>query len=459
MNKKNSREIGENAVTMAAALMVATSRTVPKTRGFDSTDSLYLEGVDLEKVTLTIEKLADKKEALLKKEEDQLKEEEKAEEKKKISFLDVSSFIRSSAKDYFDKTDQNMVTWGGLGASITEGVKTWFIKASQQRTMLGRTLRLGASMWKATHDHIIGAMRNIWGKVTGQIQEVLGEVGEIFGVVKDAIMSVFSFIKDSFMGFFAKVPPQDKKRNKLLQQMVGFMRRDEKRDLLGIGKGESELPGLIFGMALVAAALLGGMMKRFLAPFQIVAKILKLGPAIKAIKDWMLSIRGFANVIFRIKWNFIKFGRWIAMLWSKASGFFSFLPKMASKFGMLFKFAKFGFKVLGWPITIILGVIDFIRGFIGSDAKTVTGKIMDGVKFMFKEFLELPVQFLGWLIEKILGLFGVEVEGVAGKIMDGIMWIIEAGFGWIKPIVGLIEGFIEGGPIEGIKRFFQGIQE
>ncbi len=61
MVQKNSQQIEKNAVTMVAALMAASSRTAPKTRGIDSTASLFLEGDDLEKLALAMEQQADKK--------------------------------------------------------------------------------------------------------------------------------------------------------------------------------------------------------------------------------------------------------------------------------------------------------------------------------------------------------------------------------------------------------------
>ncbi len=61
MVHRNSQQIEKSAVTMVAALMAASSRTAPKTRGIDSTASLFLEGDDLEKLALAMEQQADKK--------------------------------------------------------------------------------------------------------------------------------------------------------------------------------------------------------------------------------------------------------------------------------------------------------------------------------------------------------------------------------------------------------------
>lgn len=61
MVSKNSQQIEHTAVTMAAALMAAGSRTAPKTRGLDSTTTLFLEGEDLEKLAAAMEQKADTK--------------------------------------------------------------------------------------------------------------------------------------------------------------------------------------------------------------------------------------------------------------------------------------------------------------------------------------------------------------------------------------------------------------
>ena len=59
MTQMTSQQIEKNAAVMAAALMAAGSRTAPKTRGIDSTASLFLEGDDLEKLALAMEHQAD----------------------------------------------------------------------------------------------------------------------------------------------------------------------------------------------------------------------------------------------------------------------------------------------------------------------------------------------------------------------------------------------------------------
>jgi len=58
MAKLKSNEVEKNAVTMVAALMAASARTAPKARGVDDTASLFLDGDELEKLALAMERKA-----------------------------------------------------------------------------------------------------------------------------------------------------------------------------------------------------------------------------------------------------------------------------------------------------------------------------------------------------------------------------------------------------------------
>ena len=110
----------------------------------------------------------------VKKEEELLKDKEKDDKENRVKLFDVATFMKASAVEYFDATKQDKLTWGNLFKSMKSGVKDWFDKASKQRTMLGRTLRLGASLWENTHKHLIQNIQRAWSKVTGMVNEVLG---------------------------------------------------------------------------------------------------------------------------------------------------------------------------------------------------------------------------------------------------------------------------------------------
>lgn len=121
--------------------------------------------------------------------------------------------------------------------------------------------------------------------------------------------------------------------------------------------------------------------------------------------------------------------------------------------GRLFKGVKYGFKWLGWPLTLLLSVIDFIKGFKEMEGPLFE-KIKEGLWSALEGFIELPIKLVGWLMEKVLNLFGIEVEGLSKKFMDvtktGFMMIFDGWkalfdpktwsefFSWTKDVVAAI---------------------
>lgn len=395
-----------------------------------------------------------KQEKLLQEKWGDVLEEQKTEMKKqRVGFTSLTSFMGLEAKKYFAETEKNMITWGGLAKSIGTGVKEWFDAASKQNTMLGRTLRLGASLWKGVNDHIIGTVKNIFSTITGQMREVLGEMAGVFDFIKNIFMGMFNFLKDSFKGFFQRVPPHDRQRNKLLQKMVDFMRRAEKRDMLEFMVPDEAFQGLLMPLAMIAAALVGGAIGYFLRPFQAIWKMFRIGNILTSVKNFLMNFKWFGKIMAKFK----GVGGLTDKIVEWTGKFMKWFPKFGKVLGKLFGALKWGMKWIGWPITIIFAVIDFIKGFNKTQG-TIAEKIIGGLKAAVMGFFELPIKLIGWLIEKLLGLFGVKVDGVADKIIAVFEWIIEAGFGWVKPIVGFIQGFIEGGPMGAIKGFFDGIK-
>jgi hypothetical protein len=122
--------------------------------------------------------------------------------------------------------------------------------------------------------------------------------------------------------------------------------------------------------------------------------------------------------------------------------------------GRLIKGFKFGFKYLGWPLTLLMSVWDFIKGFKDTQG-TLWDKIKGGLWSAIEGFIELPVKFIGWLIEKVLGWFGIEVEGVADGIMNNIKRFLDfiLDFNPFAPIMDFFEGFFgtEGTFMEKLK--------
>ena len=385
--------------------------------------------------------------------EEHLNDEKKTLAEEKVNVKGIRGFLNVEVKKYFNQTETNQVTWGGLGKAITQGTKDWFTAASKQRTMLGRTLRLGASLWEATHKHIIQNVQKLWGAVTGQINEVLGELGGVLGWLKDSFVSVFKFIGTSFMGFFKRVPPADRKRNRFLQELVGYARREEKRSLLRPGEKKGIDWGLLGGLAMVAAGVLGAFLGKILLPFQMIAKAMNLKGIFTAIGKFFMRFKFIGKAV-----------DWLKDMFKPVLKIFKTAGKASSLFkGMLGMF-KWGFTKLAWPIQIVMSIFDFIEGWRATEGN-IADKFIAGMKNAFLKFIELPVKLIGWIVEKTLGLFGVKTEGVADKIMGWISKVIDMFLGWFRPIIGFFEGFFgtEGSFIDrlkaGIGGFFNGISD
>lgn len=113
--------------------------------------------------------------------------------------------------------------------------------------------------------------------------------------------------------------------------------------------------------------------------------------------------------------------------------------------GKLIKGLKFGWKWFGWPLTLLLSIIDFIKGYSRTEG-TMWDKIKGGLWAALEGFIELPVRFISWVVEKVAGLFGVELDGMGNKIMD----MIHIGF---NVILDFIKDF---NPFTPIISFFKG---
>ena len=368
----------------------------------------------------------------------------------------------------------NIKTWTQLGNFMTKGTKAWFKKQMKATGFLGSTLRMGANIWKNLNEHIIQSLRNAVGAITGHVKEVLGPVADAFGAVKDALSGVFNFFKGTIMGIGAKVKPEDKSRNKMLQKILAAVKPDKKGAFVeGLNKPKKPKGWAKFLLLLgiVLAAMLGAYIRKFLLPFEVLGKM--VGKSFIG-KTFMKLIRFFAKIGKAVKGLFGKskfvtkvfsiIGKafsWIGKLFKpvikivgKIIGWFGKIAPAAGALAKLGRAFMFGFKILGWPLTIIIGIIDFIKGFTSTEG-TLWDKIKGGLKAAIFGFIELPIRFLAWLIEKVLGFFGVSVEGLGDKIMDWISGFLDLilDLNPLKPIFDFFTGFFgtEGTFVEKLK--------
>ena len=373
----------------------------------------------------------------------------------------------------------NIKTWTQLGAFMTKGVKTWFNKAMKANNLLGSTLRLGANIWKNLNEHIIQNLKNAFGSITSHVKEVLGPVAEAFEAVKNVFSGVFKFFKGTFLGIGAKVKPEDKLRNKLLQRMLKYLKPkdtakaafveglDKKKEKKGWGKFL-----LILGMIL--AAMLGAAVRKFLMPFEIMGKMIgksfigktfmklinffrKIGAAVKSLSGKGTVVGKFFKVIGKLFTWIGKAFNWIKGIVMAVVGWVGKIAPAAGGLAKLGRAFMYGFKILGWPLTIFMGIYDFIQGFRKTEG-TLWDKIKGGFMAALMGLIEMPIRFVMWLVEKTLGFFGVEVTGLAdsylGWIRDMFDKLLDLALN--LPLISFLVGFFgtEGTFMEKLKGGF-----
>ena len=98
----------------------------------------------------------------------------------------------------------------------------------------------------------------------------------------------------------------------------------------------------------------------------------------------------------RSMYGFLKEGKYLKYI-------FAFLGSTIAQAGVFLKAVTYGFKKLFYPLQIIFSVIDFVKGFMGSNEKTFMGKIKDGITNTIMSFLEFPINVFSWIINKLTG--------------------------------------------------------
>lgn len=300
------------------------------------------------------------------------------------------------------------------------------------------------------------------GFMSGHVREVLGPLAEAFDFIKHTLGNIFNFFKGAFVDIFGglkkvlgfgKESPEEKqvkeqeKSNSYLKSILDVFRRSEKQKAIeGIGKGQGKKKAgdwllLLFGgVAAILGGIMGGLARRFLMPFELLLGALKrlpfIGKMISKAITWFSELKIIQKIMgFGPIKKFIDIFRGVI-------GKFGFLTKIFKTGGQMFgrfatAFAR-GFKILGWPLTLLLGVIDFIKGFMGTEG-TFMEKLQGGLASAVKGFIELPAKVVGWIAEKLLGLVGINIEKgmVAGKIMGFVDKVIDIIF---HPWTYLMEG-------------------
>lgn len=377
------------------------------------------------------ERMGDMFVGFTKQQEEQRKHQEaqaKEERKTATTWSQTIGLFKGLGKDlntFADQSNKNLVTWGNLGKVIKESVKNWFTNVMETNTLLGRTFRLGASLWTNVFKKIGSNFKKLTDQITSQIKDVLGPgLTAVYETAKDTIKGAFKTIKSfasSVLGF-AAVKPADRARNKLLRGILKVLRLqrkdDKKREKMGFVKGLASGAGGILKalgqMGLVGLAIVG-----------IIGAVIGIWRAVQSFKDFdskFISDKlGEAFKTFRetILWLPVKLIEWtLGFIGIESEGF-------TEKF---FEIADSFFDYL-WGFT--LGpIIDFLQGFFGTD-----GSLVERVKGGFE-------MMMGNLAEHILE-WGPKMMKLWDDAWEGIFTFMD------EMIPGLTEG---------IENFFYMIQ-
>lgn len=267
-------------------------------------------------------------------------------------------------------------------------------------------------------------LTNFFGQMKSHFLGLFGEESEWFGIIGslyDSVKGFFGWFARGFMLFIRRTPAWANKTVDILSKMYGAQQKQMKMDFQEVkGKKKGGVWGTLATILVAIAAGLGAWLHR---------------------KLFLLS-------------RLPIFGK-IAKMFSKIDD----IPFI----GRLFKAVKFGFKWLGWPLTILLSAIDFIRGFsatIGTLWEKVRGGLWGAVEgFIFF----LPDTIMAWthmlfdsmadlnpiapiidFIEKFMGTEGTFWQKIKEGFVYALASLQQRIQKWQRPLLEAIQPIIAG---------------
>jgi len=240
--------------------------------------------------------------------------------------------------------------------------------------------------------------------------------------------------------------------------------------LKGLGEKGGMGVGMLFGIIAAPVIALVGFFKSLKAEFAFLNKVFKgnlTKPFVKAI-DFIKDLGSKFSKTFSTKnvpidkllKPFIAMGDFFKNIGSKISGLFGKSGTFGKVFGIISKgfapIAKFaaGFgSVLGklfLPITIIMGIVDTVTGFMdGFEAGGLLGGVMGAIKGLFNGLIMKPLDLLkdavSWLASK-LGfenfsemLDGFSFEEVFSGLVDGLESVLRSVGDWFNDKVDWVK--------------------
>lgn len=291
-------------------------------------------------------------------------------EKKQRAFTER---VRDEHGKFVKKQDKQADKFIGMASSVG-GI---FKKAA---------VGIGSSIKNLTMG-MMSHLRNFFSQVQNQFLSLFGEESEWFGILGSIKDSITGFAGSIISFIWQKTPRWAKDQLNILKNMYALQVRQMQADIRDAYKGGKSSPtgimALVAGLILAVSAAIGAFMHRY---FILISKL---------------------------------------PIFAKIANMFSKLDSIPI-IGRLIKGIKVGFKYLGWPLTLILSLIDFIKAYQETEGGTWE-KIKAGLWAAFEGLIEMPIRFITWAVEKILGWFGIDFDGkeTADKILGVIKTVFD----------------------------------
>lgn len=339
---------------------------------------------------------------------------------------------------------------------------------------------LAQKFWQSTAvGHLRQGFSRLFSHVVSTLDELLGPLMDYLRMARDIAVGIGKFFGNvagmlgrGLLGIFKKgiKDPAVKvaeKGNVWLKKILSYMKGAEKREKLArlkeklgmkIPRSKRDWFALIMtllgGVVFALGAAIGGVAGMIVKPFQVlwaVLKSLKIGTLLAKLPLVGRFFTRVAELFGGLQARILKMpGIQRFLGFFKEGGTLGRIAKAFTRIpiiGRLLPGIMKGFSKLAWPFTIIMGLIDFIKGF-QADQGDLLSKIVMGLKAAVLGFLDLPIRMIGWIGDKVLGIFGVEIEGGLGeKIKKGIgsmFGYVEKFFRWIGDIWNKFSGWVGG---------------
>lgn len=291
------------------------------------------------------------------------------------------------------------------------------------------------SIRDALSDNLVQGFDKTTNVIGSHTSEIMGDaVGGLVDDVKQLTSGAFDIIKGGMSTVFGKDNPEleeAEKQTGILDGILNIFKRQETDKALDFDKEDDSgiMIAILMTVGIAIAAALGGIVGSITLPFVILGKGLlwAFKPLIPIVKWFGSMLRSVLMLVKKLPGFgktsklFTKLTGWFVKLW----GWFVKILPQSKYLGKIFKAFQFGFTKLAWPITIIMGVIDFIKGWTSSTG-TLVDKLKSGLVSVIQGFIELPVKLLGWIADWILDKINIKINGgSSSKIMDGISLTIK----------------------------------